>query len=131
MKQFKMFLVLCFRQSLYPLRVLNASDVCSVGLGALPQKLGSTWCFRGQWKNPALCYIIYRRVQVINNLLIRNPFLSTVTHSPNPLHPLVRNPNEVLKHCMFGWRFFPQKQIYASKNSVSKQLKFFRNLGQI
>lgn len=37
MKQFKMFLVLCFRQSLCPLSARNASDVWSVGLGTLPQ----------------------------------------------------------------------------------------------
>lgn len=56
MKQFKMFLVLCFRQSLYPLYVLNASDIWSVGLSVLPKpkELGTTGCFGGQWKNTAL-----------------------------------------------------------------------------
>lgn len=56
MKQFKMFLVLCFRQSLYPLCVLNASDIWSVGLSVLPKpkELGTTGCFGGQWKNTAL-----------------------------------------------------------------------------
>lgn len=136
MKQFKMFLVLCFRQSLYLLCVLNAIRCLVYWLGYPATVSGQYWKLQKPMEKISFVLDqIQGEIWVINispDSLIRNPFLSTAP-PPNPLHPLVRNADEVLKCCIFGreFFFFPQKQIYASQNSVSKQLKFFRNLGQI